>query len=157
MQRKDKLHELEKAIMKLRPELASGDNQERQRIQRRLTGDATQWSANNHDSGFLYRGALLAEMEEWAQHQGDALNELERAFLAASSAEREHTAREQEALLEAQKAQLASQQAFVDQLTGERDYLRQALATALSKIPQIKASTTPVDSEAESPQTNREP
>ena len=59
MQRKDKLHELRKAIMKLRPELASGDNQERQRIHRRLTEATTVWSANNHDSGYLYPGGGL--------------------------------------------------------------------------------------------------
>ncbi len=65
------------------------------RTHRRLTEAAEEWERHQRDESYLYRGARLAETEEWAKtHTGD-LNELERAFLQASLTERERVVREQ--------------------------------------------------------------
>jgi hypothetical protein len=54
------------------------------RIHRRLTEIANEWRHNGRDESFLYRGARLAEIEEWAQAHTDELNPLEQEFLNAS-------------------------------------------------------------------------
>jgi WD40 repeat protein len=60
------------------------------RAHRHLTGAAADWAAHGHDDAFLYRGSLLAG---WSDRDTDALNEIERGFLAAGVAKeaREHT------------------------------------------------------------------
>jgi WD40 repeat protein len=59
------------------------------RAHRRLTGAAADWTTHGHDDAFLYRGSLLAG---WAGRDNEALNEVERGFLAAGVAReaREH-------------------------------------------------------------------
>ncbi len=57
------------------------------RAHRRLTGAAADWAAHGHDDAFLYRGSLLAA---WADRDTEALNEIERGFLAASVARQAH-------------------------------------------------------------------
>jgi WD40 repeat protein/transcriptional regulator with XRE-family HTH domain len=59
------------------------------RLHRHLTDSAHEWEAREHDPSELYRGARLAQASEWADTNDAHLNELERAFLAASI-EREH-------------------------------------------------------------------
>jgi WD40 repeat protein/energy-coupling factor transporter ATP-binding protein EcfA2 len=53
-------------------------------IHRRLTAAAKEWQINRRDYGFLYRGAQLAQAEEWAETHEDDMNSLERRFLRAS-------------------------------------------------------------------------
>lgn len=84
------------------------ENRESLRLHRHLTEAAQEWETMGRDPGGLYRGARLAQVQEWAQVHGDDLNLLERAFLEASqtlvdqeSAERE--AQRQNALEAAQK------------------------------------------------------
>ncbi len=54
------------------------------RVHRHLTEAAREWERLKRDPGELYRGARLAQASEWAEGHDDALNPLERAFLAAS-------------------------------------------------------------------------
>ena len=62
------------------------------RAHHRLTATATDWATHGHDDAFLYQGSLLAG---WADQDDEALNEIERDFLAASRARetREHLRR----------------------------------------------------------------
>ncbi|SDC76950.1 WD40 repeat [Geodermatophilus telluris] len=56
------------------------------RTHRTLTASAAEWQRLGRDEGALYRGGRLVETAEWQQRAPTALNELEREFLAASSA-----------------------------------------------------------------------
>ncbi len=53
-------------------------------LHRGLTQAAQEWQKLSQDPGALYRGARLAGVSDWAAGHDDELNELERAFLAAS-------------------------------------------------------------------------
>ncbi len=53
------------------------------RTHRRLTEAAQEWLRLGRDDSMLQRGATLATALEWAQRNPDALNELEKEFLAA--------------------------------------------------------------------------
>jgi WD40 repeat protein/energy-coupling factor transporter ATP-binding protein EcfA2 len=59
------------------------------RTHRRLTEVAIEWERNHRDESYLYRGARLAEAEEWAEAHADDPNPLEREFLEASVGARE--------------------------------------------------------------------
>ncbi len=59
------------------------------RVHRQITEAAAAWEANNRDASYLYRGARLAEGQEWAVAHTDELNQLERSFLEASVLARE--------------------------------------------------------------------
>jgi formylglycine-generating enzyme required for sulfatase activity/energy-coupling factor transporter ATP-binding protein EcfA2 len=67
------------------------------RTHRRLTEASIEWGRHASDESYLYRGARLAEAEEWAEIRTDDLNELEHAFLDASLTLREQEAAEKEA------------------------------------------------------------
>lgn len=84
------------------------------RTHRHLTDAAREWQALGRDAGALYRGARLALACEWAMPNEARLNELERAFLAASMAQEQHEARERKAQQQRELAaaqQLAEEQA----------------------------------------------
>jgi energy-coupling factor transporter ATP-binding protein EcfA2 len=51
---------------------------------RRLTETANEWDRNERDESYLYRGARLAQAEEWATTHPCDLNQLESKFLQAS-------------------------------------------------------------------------
>ncbi|MDH4136203.1 MAG: TIR domain-containing protein [Anaerolineae bacterium] len=59
------------------------------RTHRRLTEAANEWSSKDQDESYLYRGARLAEAEDWAETHADDLNPLERKFLESSVASQE--------------------------------------------------------------------
>jgi WD40 repeat protein len=59
------------------------------RVHRRLTDAAGEWEESEHDESFVYRGARLAEAEEWAHAHTADLNPLERDFVQASIQARE--------------------------------------------------------------------
>lgn len=75
------------------------ENREALRTHRRLTEAANEWK-HSRDESYLYRGARLAEAEEWAAAQGLEMNDLEAAFLQASLALRNHEAIERETIRE---------------------------------------------------------
>jgi WD40 repeat protein len=60
------------------------------RIQRGLGDAAEEWQRLGRDEGSLYRGTRLGEAVEWREARHPVLTQLERAFLAASEAGREH-------------------------------------------------------------------
>jgi len=66
------------------------------RTHRRLTEAANEWEENNRDGSYLYRGARLAEAEEWVETHDADLNPLEREFVQASVALRDREAQEAE-------------------------------------------------------------
>ena len=83
------------------------------RIHGQLTAAAEEWRDSDDDPGALYRGGRLAAAEEWATvpAHDDDLNSLERAFLAASVAQRqqaEKAARRQSNRLRTLSASLAA-------------------------------------------------
>ncbi|MFD0418600.1 helix-turn-helix domain-containing protein [Streptomyces sp. NPDC127108] len=81
------------ALITAWPRLHAWIEEDRQRLitHRRLTDAARAWDELARDAGALYRGTRLATAEEQlgSPSHGDELNELERCFLAASSAERD--------------------------------------------------------------------
>lgn len=66
------------------------------RTHRHLTDAAREWAGLGRDEGALYRGARLAQAQEWAGLNDGRLNELERAFLAASLAQEQQEEQERE-------------------------------------------------------------
>jgi WD40 repeat protein/class 3 adenylate cyclase len=90
------------------------EDREGLRIHRHLTEAAQEWQELGREPGELYRGARLAAADEWAQEQQEALNPLERDFLAASREMAEREAAEREAQrqreLEAARALAAEQE-----------------------------------------------
>ena len=65
------------------------ENREGLRIHRGLGSAAREWQALDRDEGALYRGTRLTEASEWAAANPEALNEVERRFLAGSEEARE--------------------------------------------------------------------
>ncbi|TWP52323.1 hypothetical protein FKR81_12225 [Lentzea tibetensis] len=66
-----------------------GQDRDGLRVHRRLTDAADAWESLGRDPGALYRGVRLEVALEWRAHSHTALNERERAFLAASEAAEE--------------------------------------------------------------------
>jgi len=81
------------------------------RLHRHLTQAAQEWDELGHDAGALYRGARLAQTNEWADANPDELNAPEREFLLASqeSAAREGAERESQRQRELQAAQVLAE------------------------------------------------
>jgi hypothetical protein len=83
-----------------------------ERLHRRVTEAAQEWQRLKRDEGGLYRGALLAQAQEWrGQHEED-LNDLEREFLDASVALKAHQEQERE---DRQKRELEQAQALAEE------------------------------------------
>ncbi len=113
----------------LRAWLAQG--REGLRVHRHLTQAAQEWARAGRESGELYRGARLAQATEWAAGHDEALNPLEREFLAASQveAQREAVAREEQ---QRRELELAQQTATAQRSAATRlRYLVGALAVFL--------------------------
>src|SRR5262249_35304212 len=74
------------ALTRAWPRLRAWIEQDRAalRTHRRLTEAAHEWIENSRDASYLYQGARLAVAEEWAGALTDDINDLERAFVAAS-------------------------------------------------------------------------
>jgi len=102
------------------------------RLHRHLTESTREWEALGRDGGALYRGARLAQAQEWAAANAVHLNEAERAFLAAAVEQEQHEALAREAqrqreLAAAQKlaeeqAQRAAEQSRAAQQLRRRAY-----------------------------------
>lgn len=83
------------------------------RLHRQLTAAAREWAALGHDADALYRGARLAQAQEWAAANASRLNEAERAFLAAAVEQETHEALAREA--QRQRELVAAQQLAEEQ------------------------------------------
>ncbi len=102
------------------------------RLHRHLTEATREWEALRRDGGALYRGARLAQAQEWAAANATHLNEAERTFLAAAVEQEHHEALAHEAqhqreLAAAQKladeqAQRAAEQSRATQQLRRRAY-----------------------------------
>src|SRR5215217_3402335 len=66
------------------------------RLHRHLTESAHEWETRGQDASELYRGARLAQAQEWTEGNEGRLNESERIFLAASVEQEHHDALERE-------------------------------------------------------------
>lgn len=66
-------------------------------LHRHLTESAYEWQRRGQDPSELYRGARLAQAQEWASANKERLNTLEGAFLSASIEHEERAARDREA------------------------------------------------------------
>lgn len=121
------------------------ENREALVLRRRLLRAATEWDNNNRDAGFLYRGARLAETQEWcAANPGEHLTSVERDFLDESNAAqvREHRA---ELEAERQAAQLEAERRSARRLRLLRNGLvvvavLMIIAAVWALIGQIQAS-----------------
>jgi WD40 repeat protein/energy-coupling factor transporter ATP-binding protein EcfA2 len=51
------------------------------KLQRQLSSTAADWQADDHDEGYLYRGARLAAVEEWLEGGDGILDEPDRSFV----------------------------------------------------------------------------
>ncbi len=60
------------------------EDRESLRLHRRLSENAREWDKNERDPAELYRGARLAQVQEWAKRNAAQLNPLEADFLQAS-------------------------------------------------------------------------
>ncbi len=70
------------------------DNREGLLTHRRLTEAAAAWEEFDRDREMLYRGGRLAAAQSWTRRHGSSMNQMERAFLAASmGGERRRTRR----------------------------------------------------------------
>ena len=72
------------------------ENRESLRLHRQMTEAAQEWRKLDRTPDFLYRGARLAQAQEWIATHRDEANELEHEFLVASIAASEREARERE-------------------------------------------------------------
>jgi hypothetical protein len=70
------------------------DDREGLHIHRRLTEAAEEWDESDRRLGDLFRGTRLDQTVEWVETNNDALNDLEREFLAASREQVEEEKRE---------------------------------------------------------------
>ena len=123
------------------------ENREGLRLQRQLTEAAQEWSEMDRSSDVLYRGARLAQAQEWALAHEDELNVLEREFLETSKEFAERKAAKKEAqrqreleaarkLAESEK-QRAEQQAIAsEQLRNQKRIAtsRELAAAAISNL-----------------------
>ena len=84
------------------------EDREGLRLQRKLTEAAQEWAASGREPGMQYRGRRLEQAQEWAAGHADALNELEREFLAASVEQMDAERREQERIAQEREAARAA-------------------------------------------------
>ena len=111
-------------------------------LHRHLTESAHEWESRGRDVSELYRGARLAQTQEWAQAYEERLNASERAFLSASFDQEQHDTLEREAqrqreleaaqkLAETETARVQEQTRSIQQLRQRAVYLFGALAVAM--------------------------
>ena len=94
------------------------DDRESLRLQHHLAESAQEWRRRGFDTGELYRGARLAQMQEWAAVHLVTLNNLERRFLDAAQELEQGEAIEREAQRQ-RELKLAKEKAASEQLRAE--------------------------------------
>jgi WD40 repeat protein/transcriptional regulator with XRE-family HTH domain len=103
------------------------ENREGLRLHRQLTEASQEWMAMNREPDVLYRGARLAQVQEWAATHVDEMNPLEREFLevsqawaeravAAHEAQRQHELEAAQMLADTEKARAEDQTQSADRL-----------------------------------------
>ncbi len=60
------------------------EDRESLRLHRHLTESAGEWQRRGKETGELYRGARLKQLQDWLKGHGDQLSPLEKAFVKAS-------------------------------------------------------------------------
>ena len=83
---KDAVEIAHEALIREWPRLREwlAENREDLRVHRGLTKAIQEWLSLNRDPGVLFRGAVLARAEAWAETHANKLNSLEEEFLGAS-------------------------------------------------------------------------
>jgi len=108
--REDSAEVAHEALIREWPQLREwlSDDREGILLHRRLTEATREWELLEHDPGSLYRGARLAQANEWLAQNPKALNSQEKRFLETSNQrqlqeQREREAQQQRELESAQK------------------------------------------------------
>jgi len=106
------------------------------RLHRHLTDSAHEWERRGNDASELYRGARLAQAQEWAEGNQGRLNESERVFLAASVEQEHHDMLEREVQrqreLEAAQKLAARESQHAKQLRRRAVFLAGAFVLAIT-------------------------
>jgi transcriptional regulator with XRE-family HTH domain len=89
-------------------------------LHRHLTESAHAWEIRRRDVAELYRGARLAQAQEWATANIARLNQTERDYLTASIDHEQHEAQEREALRQREVEAAQSLAAFKQQRADEK-------------------------------------
>ncbi|MBV8771913.1 MAG: WD40 repeat domain-containing protein, partial [Deltaproteobacteria bacterium] len=92
------------------------------RLHHRITEAAQEWKRLERDQGALFRGASLAQAQEWREHHDQDLNPLEREFLDASA---ELTRQQQQIERERQQRELEQVQALAEEQAARAEAERQ--------------------------------
>jgi WD40 repeat protein len=135
----DRVEVAHEALIREWPRLRAwlAEDRDRVRVHRRLTEAAAEWADNGRDPSCLYGGARLAAWLDRPGEDLDNLNEIERAFLAASRwrRDRETTARRRRtgALISGLSIALAVISLLAVTAVAQRDRARDQRDTALSR------------------------
>jgi len=111
------------------------EDREGLQLHRHLTEAAQEWNALNRDPGALYRGARLAQAQEWVTGHPGELNTLEREFLEASTQWAEREAAELEAH---RQSELDSAQRLAETERRELQSARQLAETQQRSATQLR-------------------
>jgi hypothetical protein len=114
------------------------------RLHHRITEAAQEWERLQHDEGALFRGASLAQAQEWRGLRGLDLNSLERAFLDASAELRE---RQDRAERERRQRELEQARALAEEQAARAEVERQR-ATEQGRLAKEQAQRAQEQSEA---------
>jgi len=91
------------------------------RLHHRITEAAQEWDQLKRDEGALFRGASLAQAQEWRQQHDQDLNSLEREFLDASAELKQHQERAER---ERQQRELEKARALAEEQAARARQLR---------------------------------
>ncbi|HEY3310591.1 MAG TPA: BTAD domain-containing putative transcriptional regulator [Anaerolineales bacterium] len=128
------------ALIREWPTLREWLNQDREglALHRRLTEAAHDWEILGRDPGALYRGAHLAQAQEWAALHPRALNAAESAFIHASIGQEKHEEQEREEQRQRDLA-AARQLAETQRQSASRLRVRNRVITTVGSIALILA------------------
>jgi len=128
------------ALIREWPQLREWLSQDREGIilHRHLTEAAHEWELLERDAGSVYRGARLAQANEWSALNPDALNAQERLFLEASNNQMRREEQEREEQRERELA-AAKELAETQRQSASRLRIRNRLITTVGSIAVILA------------------
>ena len=128
------------ALIREWPQLRGWLSQDREGIllHRHLTEATQEWELLERDAGSLYRGARLAQANEWSALNPNALNAQERLFLEASNHQMQREEQERE---EQRQRELASAKELAEtqRQSASRLRIRNRVITAIGSIAVILA------------------
>ena len=128
------------ALIREWPQLREWLSQDREGIilHRRLTEAAQEWELLGRDSDSVYRGARLAQANEWYALNSDALNAQEKLFLEASNRQAKLEEQEREEQLERELA-AARELAETQKQSASRLRIRNRVITTVASLAVILA------------------